>query len=80
MILWHAPGSGGSGDSPGTPLAARQGAASSSLTVQAYDEHDDSVYGAAWSAADPWTFASLSYDGRVVVNQVPNATKYKILL
>jgi WD40 repeat protein len=34
-----------------------------------YDEHEDSVYGLAWSMADPWLCASLSYDGRVVVNR-----------
>ena len=45
-----------------------------------YDEHEDSVYGLAWSAADPWLFASMSYDGRVVLNKVPKQTKYKILL
>ena len=36
--------------------------------------------GVAWSAADPWCFASLSYDGRVVVNRVPGQIKYKILI
>lgn len=36
--------------------------------------------GAAWSWTDPWLFASLSYDGRFVVNRVPNQTKYKVLL
>ena len=36
--------------------------------------------GVAWSAADPWTFASLSYDGRIAVNHVPSAVKYKILI
>ena len=36
--------------------------------------------GVAWSAADPWVFASLSYDGRVVVNRVPGQIKYKILI
>ena len=41
---------------------------------------EDSVYGIAWSAADPWSFASLSYDGRLAVNAVPRAEKYKILL
>jgi WD40 repeat protein len=37
--------------------------------ARSYDEHEDSVYGLAWSAADPWLFASLSYDGRVVANK-----------
>ena len=36
--------------------------------------------GVAWSLADPWTFASLSYDGRMIVNKVPSHTKYKILI
>ncbi|MEW5311662.1 MAG: hypothetical protein WDW38_003357 [Sanguina aurantia] len=48
--------------------------------VHTYDEHEDSVYGLAWSAVEPWLFASLSYDGRVVINKVPKNTKYKILL
>mmetsp|Transcript_13061 Transcript_13061/g.15752 ORF Transcript_13061/g.15752 Transcript_13061/m.15752 type:complete len:357 (+) Transcript_13061:199-1269(+) len=42
--------------------------------------HDDSVFGVAWSASDPWCFASLSNDGRVVVSAVPKSEKYKILL
>ncbi len=37
--------------------------------VRSFDEHEDSVYGLAWSCADPWLFASLSYDGRMVVNK-----------
>jgi WD40 repeat protein len=48
--------------------------------VQALDDHEDSVYGLAWSVHDPWLFASMSYDGRVVVNKVPKNTKYKILI
>jgi len=32
------------------------------------------------SAADAWIFASLSLDGRTIVNHVPPAEKYKILL
>ena len=47
--------------------------------IQSYDDHEDSVYVAEWSSADPWTFASLSYDGRLVVNQVPRNVKFKIL-
>ena len=38
------------------------------------------LVGVAWSIADPWTFASLSYDGRFSVHQVPSQTKYKILI
>lgn len=36
--------------------------------------------GVAWSSSDPWTFASLSYDGRVAINTVSSQVKYKILI
>ena len=45
-----------------------------------YEEHEDSVYAVDWSAADPWVFASLSYDGRLVINRVSRHFKYRILL
>ncbi|XP_029794441.1 EARP and GARP complex-interacting protein 1-like [Suricata suricatta] len=48
--------------------------------IATYDEHEDSVYAVDWSSADPWLFASLSYDGRLVINRVPRALKYHILL
>ena len=48
--------------------------------VKTYDDHEQSVFSAAWSAADAWIFASLSVDGKVVINHVPPAEKYKILL
>jgi len=48
--------------------------------IKSYDEHEDSVYSIAWSSYDAWVFASLSYSGRLVINQVPPAEKYKILL
>jgi len=38
------------------------------------------VCGVAWSAADPWSFASLEGDGTVAMCFVPRAEKYKILL
>ncbi|KAL7320827.1 hypothetical protein PS15m_000675 [Mucor circinelloides] len=44
-----------------------------------YDQHEDSVYKVAWSPADTWTFASISYAGRVVISQVPTTEKFKIL-
>jgi len=50
------------------------------VLVRSYDHHDEAVYGLAWSAADAWTFASLSFDGRLVINHVPSPEKYKILL
>lgn len=39
--------------------------------VRSYSDFEDSVYGIAWSSQEPWIFASLSYDGRVVVESVP---------
>ena len=47
--------------------------------IQRYEEHEDSVYTAVWSTADAWVFASLSYDGRLVINHVPNQEKFAIL-
>lgn len=48
--------------------------------IKSYSDHEDSVYSAAWSSFDAWIFATLSYDGRIVINHVPPAEKYKILL
>ena len=45
-----------------------------------YDQHEDSVYAVTWSNLDPWIFGSLSYDGRFVINIVPQEEKYKIIL
>ena len=47
--------------------------------IQTYEEHEDSVYAAVWSVADAWVFASLSYDGRLVIHHVPNHEKFSIL-
>ncbi|XP_066155284.1 EARP and GARP complex-interacting protein 1 [Euwallacea fornicatus] len=43
-------------------------------------EHEDSVYCAEWSPADPWVFASLSYDGRLLISRVNKSLKYQIML
>jgi len=43
-------------------------------------ELSEAVYDLAWSAADPWIFVSLGFDGSVVLNHVPSKEKYKILL
>ena len=47
--------------------------------VTAYEEHEDSVYSVAWSSADSWTFASLSYGGRLLIHRVPRSLKHTIL-
>jgi len=43
-------------------------------------EHTESVYGIAWGVADAWLYASVAYDGKILVNHVPSKEKYKILL
>ncbi|KAL7732479.1 hypothetical protein ACLKA6_004436 [Drosophila palustris] len=48
--------------------------------LQAFEQHEDSVYCAEWSNVDPWIFASLSYDGRVIISKVPKQYKYQIIL
>eukprot|EP01137_Pigoraptor_chileana_P019441 Opistho-2@80492 len=58
----------------------KEAAAAQDRLLARYDEHEDSVYAAEWSNGDPWTFASLSHDGRLVINRVPREEKYKILL
>ena len=47
--------------------------------IASFEEHEDSVYCAEWSTADPWVFSSLSYDGRLIVNKVPKSEKLNIL-
>ena len=43
-------------------------------------EMSEAVYDVAWSAADPWVYLSLGFDGTVSLNHVPSEEKYKILL
>ncbi|RWS13741.1 protein TSSC1-like protein [Dinothrombium tinctorium] len=47
--------------------------------IATFEEHEDSVYAVEWSTSDPWIFASLSYDGRLVINKVPKKEKINIL-
>ena len=48
--------------------------------IKLHDHHTESVYSVAWSPSDAWNYVSVSYDGRVFLNQVPSTEKYKILL
>ncbi len=72
--LWSLPGLKRPGAEPSSPLGA--GCAGDSTT---FDEHEESVYSVAWSEADPWAFASLSHDGRLVCSRVPDSTKYEMM-
>jgi len=38
--------------------------------IKTFEEHEDSVYSISWGVS-AWIFATLSYDGRVVINYVP---------
>ncbi|CAJ1332823.1 unnamed protein product [Effrenium voratum] len=48
--------------------------------VRKYEEHEDSCYSCCWSASDAWVFASVSFDGKLVVNRIPGEEKYRILM
>jgi WD40 repeat protein len=52
----------------------------SDAVLKRHAEFDDSVYCCAWSAAEAWVYANVSYSGKVSVSQVPSEEKYKILL
>lgn len=50
------------------------------VLIKALNQHTDTVYSVAWSPADAWVYCSMSLDGRVYLNHVPAAEKYKLLL
>ena len=77
--LWRAAAISSAPPAPEEPEAEPSEADADGL-VKAFDDHEQSVFSAAWSAADAWIFASLSLDGKAVINHVPPAEKYKILL
>lgn len=47
--------------------------------VSKIDEHEESVYSVAWSSKNSWVFASVCYNGRVLLHQVPEQEKFRIL-
>lgn len=63
-----------------SPLVELEHETAADLKIRRIEDHEDSVYTVTWGACDSWIFASLSYDGRVAINHVPSAEKYKILL
>lgn len=84
VCLWRA-GSVASAPLGGDSSAAEDGASAEARRppdglIKRFEEHEDSVYNCCWSAADAWVFASVSYDGKLVVNRVPGEEKYRILL
>ncbi|KAK6939238.1 hypothetical protein RJ641_028769, partial [Dillenia turbinata] len=76
--LWLASSSGG--DNPSKSLVELPNQRSNPL-VNSYTDYEDSVYGLAWSSREPWIFASLSYDGRVITLSHPSVpSKLQTLL
>ena len=75
VMLWRA-----SSVSSAPVLDADSNETSRDARIQTHTNYDDAVYGCAWSACDAWTYATMSYDGTIAVNQVPASEKYKILL
>lgn len=75
--LWHVPStpSGSARQVRGRMEKVPQTVTESQKPVHAYTEHEDSVYGLAWSPKQPWMFASISYDGRVMVSSVPPSVR-----
>ncbi|GMI83073.1 hypothetical protein like AT1G20540 [Hibiscus trionum] len=66
--LWMAPTS--AEDEATSESIAESHAQQADPLLNSYSDYEDSVYGLAWSSREPWIFASLSYDGRVVVESV----------
>ncbi|KAK8552438.1 hypothetical protein V6N13_120838 [Hibiscus sabdariffa] len=66
--LWMAPTS--VEDEAITESIAESPAQQADPLLNSYSDYEDSVYGLAWSSREPWIFASLSYDGRVVVESI----------
>eukprot|EP00929_Paragymnodinium_shiwhaense_P091639 TRINITY_DN51543_c0_g1_i1.p1 TRINITY_DN51543_c0_g1~~TRINITY_DN51543_c0_g1_i1.p1 ORF type:complete len:381 (+),score=68.44 TRINITY_DN51543_c0_g1_i1:96-1238(+) len=70
----------GASDSPTVDRGSAEKGPPPDGLVRRCEDHDDSVYSCCWSASDAWVFASISYDGKLAVNRVPDEEKYRILL
>ncbi|KAF8090941.1 hypothetical protein N665_0461s0027 [Sinapis alba] len=66
--LWYASASATNEKSLESPVESTRQRVN--LLLNSYTDYEDSVYGLAWSSREPWVFASLSYDGRVVIESV----------
>ncbi|XP_039003309.1 WD repeat-containing protein DWA2-like [Hibiscus syriacus] len=66
--LWMAPTS--AEDEATSESIAESPTQQADPLLNSYSDYEDSVYGLTWSSREPWIFASLSYDGRVVVESV----------
>uniref|UniRef100_A0A803MXF5 EIPR1-like beta-propeller domain-containing protein n=1 Tax=Chenopodium quinoa TaxID=63459 RepID=A0A803MXF5_CHEQI len=66
VSLWQAPTQSSEDISPESLLESPTKHVDPLLN--SYNDYEDSVYGLAWSSREPLIFASLSYDGRVVLD------------
>lgn len=48
--------------------------------LETFTNHEESVYACEWSSCEPWVWASVSFDGRVIISRIPKKYKYQILL
>ncbi|EPY32643.1 WD40 repeat protein [Strigomonas culicis] len=48
--------------------------------LKCVDEFGDSVMDTCWSSSNPWVFAGVSFNGKVIIDTVPNDTKMQVLL
>ena len=62
------------GSTPGSSIGfVRDGIVEASRNA-----HEDSIYGLAWSTEHPWSFASLSFDGKLISWSVPKEEQTRI--
>ena len=48
--------------------------------LRTLNDFGDTVCAAAWSCSGPWVYAAVSYNGKILVDQVPGATKMALLM
>lgn len=75
--LWHAQSLVPLGSQS---AAAPPQAAASDSVVRTLSDFGESVQGCAWSAASPWVYAALSFNGKVVLDRVPQDLVMSILM
>lgn len=51
-----------------------------SVCLKKLTDFGDSVVDACWSSSSPWVFAGVSYNGKILVSDVPKKKKLEILL
>ncbi|KAK6105855.1 WD domain G-beta repeat family protein [Brugia pahangi] len=47
--------------------------------LEKMEEHEESIYSCAWAGSNPWVFASVSFDGTVIISKLKQHFKYAVL-